>query len=372
MGNGPDGFLWEDAAAVKQMLWPLSVFEVSFTNYASDGPSMVQVLWDDNNVITDVSISDLKVAFHATGNKGNALIAAYDRYNTLLWSWHIWCTDSPQRLRHEASNGVQVVMLDRNLGATSTNPADGQATYGYWYQWGRKDPLKLYPGVAHDMVPGTYIATMSMEEAVINPTSIFSLVGKTNEWFNGDIKKITADLWGNPYALNNGVDHLYPAGIDELRKTIYDPCPPGYMVPPEWAWDTFSLSDCDVSEYGLTFTEENGESFYPFAGFGDAGDQYGGDSGWYGYPGYTPNKDAAGKYHHNVRNVMACWSSSSASSEERTGDDNYQDVNMFYYLQYEESNGLTVMVNENSPKFLYPKYSHIRQRCCSVRCMKIQ
>jgi len=191
------------------------------------------------------------------------------------------------------------------------------------------------------------------------------------------VTTITADLWGNPYALHNGTDHMYPATMGELKKTIYDPCPPGYMVPPEWAWDNFSMDNCTVGDYGLTFTEDNGESFYPFAGFGDSGDAYGGDNGWYGYPGYTPNLNPGdGKYHHNCRNVVCCWSSGCECGYVRSGLDwdlsNYQHVNMFYYTQDEEASQNYVMVNANSPAHLYPKYSHIRERCCSVRCMKIQ
>ena len=367
MGNGPDGFIWEGEAAVEQNLWPWEVESVSFTNYGREKPSRVAVLWDDNNTVSNVAIDDnLKVSFTATGNKGNAVIAAYNT-SGLLWSWHIWCTDSPARIKHQAVDGTPIVMLDRNLGATSCNPADGEATYGYWYQFGRKDPLKLYEGVARNMWAGQ----QSMQFSVENPTYIYKMVGKDNEWFNGSVETITADLWGNPYALHNGTDHVYQATIDELRKTIYDPCPPGYMVPPEWAWETLNMDNCTVSDYGLTFDEENGQSFYPFAGFGDEGDMYGGDNGWYGYPGYTPNKDDAGKYHHNVRNVVACWSSCSASSIIRTGDENYQDANMFYYMQTEVAGDNRVMVSENSPAFLYQKYPHIRERCCSVRCMRM-
>lgn len=368
MGNGPKGYIWEDDAAVVQNLWPWSVVDVDFSNYGNEKPIEARVLWDDNNTITNVSMdANMVISFTATGNEGNALIAAYNKQRQLLWSWHIWCTDSPQLMRHDALDGTAIVMLDRNLGATSANPSDGAATYGYWYQFGRKDPLKLYHGVAGSMVEGE----LSVEHSVEHPQSIYRIYGKTTEWFNGSVKTITADLWGNPYALHNGADHLYVAPVSELRKTIYDPCPPGYMVPPEWAWDTFGMDDCTKSEYGLTFSVENGDSFYPFAGFGDSGDMYGGDNGWYGYPGYKPNSDGS-KYHHNMRNVVACWSSASAYHfDPQYNSENYHLASMFYYMQNEEASDNRVMVSESSPDFLYPKYAHIRERCCSVRCMRM-
>lgn len=368
MGNGPAGYIWSEEDAIAQNLWPWEVASVSFTNYGGEKPSRAEILWDDNSTISNVSIDDnLKVSFTATGNKGNAVIAVYNRTN-LLWSWHIWCTDSPKRMRHEALDGTPIVLLDRNLGATSCTPEDGAATYGCWYQFGRKDPLKLYHGVAGSMVEGE----LSVEHSVEHPQSIYRIYGKTTEWFNGSVLTITADLWGNPYALHNGIEHVYPATMDELRKTIYDPCPPGYMVPPEWAWDTFGMDDCTKSEYGLTFSVENGDSFYPFAGFGDSGDMYGGDNGWYGYPGYKPNSDGS-KYHHNMRNVVACWSSASAYNfDPNYNSENYHHASMFFYMQNEEASDNKVMVSESSPAFLYPKYAHIRERCCSVRCMRMK
>lgn len=368
MGNGPAGYIWQDEEAVAQNLWPWELESVSFTNYGGEKPSRAEILWDDNNTINNVSIDgNLKVSFTATGNKGNAVIAVYNRTN-LLWSWHIWCTDSPKRMRHETPDGTPIVLLDRNLGATSCVPEDGAATYGYWYQFGRKDPLRLYNGVAHSMVEGE----LSVQHSVEHPKTIYRIYGKTTEWFNGSVLTITADLWGNPYALHNGIEHLYPATMDELRKTIYDPCPPGYMVPPEWAWDSFTLDDCTVSDYGLTFSVENGDSFYPFAGFGDSGDAYGGDNGWYGYPGFTPNSDGT-RYHHNMRNVVACWSSASAYNyDPNYNSENYHHASMFYYYQNEEASDNKVMVSESSPAFLIPRYAHIRERCCSVRCMRMK
>ena len=375
MGNGPDGFIWEDEDAEIQLLWPTDLAAVSFANYGNDGPSQVRVLWDDNSVVTNVALDKLKVSFTATGNKGNALIAVLDRYNVVLWSWHIWCTDSPSRIKHQAVDGTPIVMLDRNLGATSCKATDGEATYGYWYQFGRKDPFKLFYGVAYYMEEGQ----QSMEFAVENPTTIYGMTGKDNEWFNGSVSTITADLWGNPYALHNGNDHLYQAPLEELRKTIYDPCPPGYMVPPEWAWETLNMDNCTVSKYGLTFDEDNGQSFYPFAGYGDEGDHgdgsYHGDNGWYGYPGYQPNSDGS-VYHHNCRNVVCCWSSGSEHAylwhPHQWNLNNYHHANQFMYLQDEEASGNTIMVNAYSEAHLYQKYGHIRQRCCSVRCMRIQ
>ena len=373
MGNGTDGFIWEGEEAAEQNLWPWESISVMFKYYGnSEKPVSAEVLWDDHSVVSNVSMSnDFVISFTATGNKGNAVIGVRNKMNEILWSWHIWCTDSPERFMHETIDGTKIVMLDRNLGATSCNPSDGEATYGYWYQFGRKDPLKLFQYVALYMAEGEQTVLTSIQ----NPSKIFRFYGRDNEWFNGDPKTITADLWGNPRYLHNGTAHPQAALMSELRKTIYDPCPPGYMVPPEWAWDSFSLDDCTPVANGLYLTEMNGTNFYPFAGFGDQGDFYGGDNGWYGYPGYVPNSDGY-EYHHNIRNVVCCWSSGTEYSFPRSQVDwdnsNYYDSVMFMYMQDEEASHNQVMVNENSAVHLYNQYAHVRHRCCSVRCMKIQ
>lgn len=96
--------------------------------------------------------------------RGNAEIALYDAdTKEILWSWHVWMSEpvhdvltngvcaggnytctypdgSTYNYYAEASSGALVVM-DRNLGAISANPADGWKTYGLYYQNGRRDPF---------------------------------------------------------------------------------------------------------------------------------------------------------------------------------------------------------------------------------------
>ena len=96
--------------------------------------------------------------------RGNAAIALYDvDTKEVIWSWHVWMTepvhdvitggtcsagtysyDLPDGTHvdyaAEASSG-QLIIMDRNLGAISANPADGWKTYGLYYQNGRRDPF---------------------------------------------------------------------------------------------------------------------------------------------------------------------------------------------------------------------------------------
>ena len=204
---------------------------------ALEGVASVEVLWSESTDIKDIVASvEYKngyVLFSTpeTYQYGNALIAARDAEGTILWSWHIWATNSssyPSDVTYP--NGL--VMMDRNLGSR------GAGKYlSLLYQWGRKDPI---PGSAgsgscvslvyssNDLwktygPDDTDVAVMSgftflfaetrcnIDVAVKNPTTIYGVAGDGDAafWANG---QTSADLWGG-------------------SKTVNDPCPPGYKVP---------------------------------------------------------------------------------------------------------------------------------------------
>ena len=88
---------------------------------------------DDNDDATVSKVPD-----------GNAVIAAYDADDNILWSWHVWVTESDPTSNAVATSAG--VFMDRNLGAYrnsdgSTNTDEIFESYGLYYQWGRKDPF---------------------------------------------------------------------------------------------------------------------------------------------------------------------------------------------------------------------------------------
>ena len=194
----------------------------------------VEVLWETfgtsatpnkGDLIAEVSYDNAKNAVCFTTaaefRKGNALSAAKDATDKILWSWHIWMTDKPED--QEYNNGAGT-MLDRNLGATSATPGDVGAL-GLLYQWGRKDPFMG----ASDIAEGT-------------TTQAASTIGTWPEPVVSDEAKGTIDYAvSNPvtFILENENNHdWYYTGSKETdntrwksSKTIYDPCPPGYRVP---------------------------------------------------------------------------------------------------------------------------------------------
>lgn len=168
---------------------------------------------------------------------GNALIGAFDG-NELIWSWHLWiCPDMDQDGKgviedtetyseiklEEWSTGYS--FMDRNLGALSNKP--GLASLGLLYQWGRKDPF-IGVGKITEEAERMYTknlsgydwksqGSMSVEDARKSPTTLSG-----------------SKLEGTDYALLWGTDKGFSANgeRDAGNKTIYDPCPVGYRVPP--------------------------------------------------------------------------------------------------------------------------------------------
>lgn len=177
---------------------------------------------------------------HALIYKGNVLIGAFSG-ETLLWSWHIWITDRPDTQGY--GNGFS--SLDRNLGAVTDNPSevsDDALSTGFYYQWGRKDPLSRYdidPDRNADGYSGFQSAnTVSMTTAHRNPRVMYySSEDGNDDWLSTPNNY----LWG------------YANQRDDVQKTMYDPCPPGYRVPETKVW-TIS------GQYTLV-EDENGEGY---------------------------------------------------------------------------------------------------------------
>lgn len=190
--------------------------------------------------------------------KGNVLIGAFSG-ETLLWSWHIWITDRPDTQGY--GNGYS--SLDRNLGAVDDDPENAAdfaeddvlgkvLATGFYYQWGRKDPLSRY-----DVDPDMNLSSAaeyqrqglaSMTEAHRNPRVMFYDMA-SNDWTSD------ADdhLWG------------YANQRDNVVKTLYDPCPPGYRVPDTKVWTESAQYELEQHEtYGYVFDiDGNQKIFYP-------------------------------------------------------------------------------------------------------------
>lgn len=263
------------------------------------------------------------------GQRGNALIAAFNNQGEILWSWHIWVTENEPGNVSSAilyttyawnEDGIKTNIrvpgydvMPCNLGALRYEPdgKDVTGTYGMLYQWGRKDPFPpAYSGNAGadytDARTGIHYGndnqtavekTIGTDESklfhsrqgmeitketlpdpigftVKNPT-VFMCGTKNAQMGEPAVENLSyyqnngdwtwrhdEGLWGglkpDPenmkyYTTNNGV-HIYDNYGEQ--KTIFDPCPSGWRVPPGDIWLGFT----STGENPRTYEEINTDS----------------------------------------------------------------------------------------------------------------
>ena len=226
---------------------------VARANNATINPGYIDILWDDTPKITvngverkavELVSHELtlgRVLFQVHGNQstndqgkvnkddktltteGNVIIAAYDNETNkkILWTWHIWLTDRVKEQGYPSGYIVQ----DRNLGATSSDGTNGTMN-GLYYQWGRPTPLRT------SATASTSQAT-SVDEAIENYNVLYGS-GKS-DW----LAEANDGLWG------------YKDAHTDLKKTMYDPCPPGYQAADTRVWQ-------NITNYQKSWNTGNG------------------------------------------------------------------------------------------------------------------
>ncbi len=221
-----------------------------------------------NTVISAVDFEDNWIYFTTpeTLKPGNALIAAKDVEDNIIWSWHIWIPETAIATNsYDGFAGVNI--MDRNLGALVVTVAGDESpdirSVGFYYQWGRKDPFmhartfESYPSKAK--VAGeetTKVGNLiSIGYSIAHPTHYAYVPEK-------DDSNWTDDTDG-AYWDDNG------------SKSIYDPCPPGYRVPlrntdvPMWTQtdEGWTWNKGDAAKFW--FRHEASGVVFPLAGYID-------------------------------------------------------------------------------------------------------
>ena len=194
------------------------------------------------DLISGFCYKDGYIAFQTadTFKEGNAVIAAKDANDNILWSWHIWFTDQPQSLVYNNNAGT---MMDRNLGATSATPSDVGAL-GLLYQWGRKDPFLGSSSISDEIEAKSTIAWPSAVEsdsshgtidyATANPTTFITCYLGNSDWYYPGDSSTDNTRWTT----------------SSSDKSIYDPCPAGWRVPDGGSNGIWSRAGFDDTTYG--------------------------------------------------------------------------------------------------------------------------
>ena len=279
-------------------------------------PNNAVLVWQDAYHLIDPKSVKIKgdfIEFYIPKKyicEGNAVLAARDENNNILWSWHIWVTGE------ELSSSTNVNVINRNstqynfmslpLGfchadtrkyptrkvyvtitqnegtnnfkttaiATIEQSSATPQSLGVnapYYQYGRKDPFCPSDGkgntfkTLYDLGAASYAYTINSnptdtKTAISHPYTFY--YQKASHWNTSD----SNEFWDVGYASNS----LYDASSDNSVKSVYDPSPVGYKTPEPAAWTNFTttgdwtneFAKFNVSNNQSSYTNDGGWKFY--------------------------------------------------------------------------------------------------------------
>lgn len=205
--------------------------KVTASNYT------VELVWADKPVGTGGVVKSIAAAALdgkgyvrvEPGVAGNAVVGVKLKDETKFrWSWHIWVTAAPSSKKDTKSG---LTWMDRNLGSAGTT-YDAGGRNGLFYQWGRKDAFPASDGTetgnqtyytggsttgtTEALATATYT---TLPDMVQNPLTFAT----NHETYHG--------------SLNVGVDNK--SWSNDGKKTLYDPCPVGWKMPPSNVGNTY-------------------------------------------------------------------------------------------------------------------------------------
>ena len=290
LDNGIAEPVWQD--------WPLLVQNIGFNRSNKD------------YIVFHVSKDNI--------HEGNAVIALKDNNGTIVWSWHIWvyggnnlktirvrnnigmsggrpgqdnfnflsenlgsCYDSGESVTFPAGNvwvkvsndrKTAVIKISRNTGPSSfTTSPKYNNTY---YQWGRKDPILPSDGTVANKNKVWFDWSGAMK------TSEFSKHFWQTDGSASEANSEIANTIKYPMVPNKSskMDNLYcnlwdssckefcRFGVKKARflpvtKSVYDPCPPGFCLPPNGSFTGFTRSGSTtwkLSEFNVSGSFDNG------------------------------------------------------------------------------------------------------------------
>lgn len=209
---------------------------------AVDGIEKVEIIWEtDNNTvlpasssITDLKYEDGNIMFVVPEDykPSNVLIGAKNAAGDILWSWHLWVCENSIGVQ-QYDNAGNMMLMDRCLGALTVpvSKGTGPKYAALLYQWGRKDP---FPGCTVNgtsgLRPMSAVNWLAVKDDTMDPQDRFIEAGPVS----------IGTTLANPYVFYKNAADWLETPSDTLwaadHKTIFDPCPVGYMIPPMSAY----------------------------------------------------------------------------------------------------------------------------------------
>ena len=263
-------------------------------------PTSGSLVWSDcgDNIVSNLNVSGDFLTFSVSADnikQGNAVVAVKDEEGKIMWSWHLWFTDSDALSTiafNNASNETLYFTRD-NLGFVydkyykgdarivniTVTQAHSNKTDIIWihqrpykqditqhatvYQFGRKDAFSCSPDL--EDLPSKYHPT-TYQNTIQNPgVYYYDLYGY--KWCSANC----TDGWAVGISRPNSTfKDYYKVPTSAIVKSVYDPCPAGFKIPAPSAFTGFMKSNCTwyKNMIGNTYTDSsNGTSVYlPFVG----------------------------------------------------------------------------------------------------------
>lgn len=263
-------------------------------------PHSARILWQDVPYLltyAELVHGHVRFSLHercrTEGLQGNAVIAVYDESGNILWSWHIWVNSGIKDIKYNDLSYVDpetsrwtslsnVRIMNMNLGATKPSWVVGEdplPCYGFYYQWGRKDPSPIpssYNYGQSDMTTKPYYymdegerkrvyryldLSPTVEMGALHPLDIVAPSQFTQAYVNDWLFDSVDQLWG-----------YNPSTKKVEKKTIYDPCPYGYRVADDELFALFyhtraSYNWSEVDGKGIKISLYQTENYFPFSGW---------------------------------------------------------------------------------------------------------
>ncbi len=235
-----------------------------------------------NNVTYDPTTGMVSFKYAGNNAEGNACISVLNSSNATLWTWHIWCTDQPERIVIRSKNADKMYgILDRNLGATFTpksvseatsiNATTGTDALGLHYQYGRPTPFpravtiqtnkdtELYSnkdnsyfgknsrvGVqygfrAYNQDFRYSTSARDYAEALSYPNMFYNIKFSDKDGTTTSSSGSWSSWCSSPYSNITEREYLWNSEDADIvtLKGVTDPCPAGYVVDEDTAMSNY-------------------------------------------------------------------------------------------------------------------------------------
>lgn len=273
-----NGFSYASGQAVSNENFPALTAEVIWEQTCKEGDNTNSITGGNTGIVIDgapeiVGNNILRIRTVSSTPSGNALVAI-KKGGTVVWSYHVWVINhanmNPPAHVPVNLGGNTYYLLDRNIGAaygSTTNAEKAYMTYGLLYQWGRKDPLPIsgtstYSDGATVLFHSGERRNACVQELLNNPLERILETGSNKSALPQN--KANLRLWGAPAGYGTTTASVLTSYTEGFSKSVYDPCPEGYMVPQAYYYSGLGIGISTRYGYGA-WLDYDGQNYAYFA-----------------------------------------------------------------------------------------------------------